>query len=162
MSSLSKNVHSTSNEDTRCFLRDCDTKKRIWIVSRRSVLFLTAQHAAISNQRPRRLRPAIADPFKDLQESLDALKAADTDLVPEFLSVQNVIDVDNDVIATALCIMEDGILEKSVLDILKNASLYSTTGDKNSEFSLKIRKFISKRKIVWFKRSKQTNKRIFQ
>lgn len=59
-------------------------------------------------------------------------------MVPEVLSVENVIDVDNDVIVTAPCIMEDGILEKSVLDILKNASLYSTTGDKNSEFSFKI------------------------
>ena len=113
-----------------------------------------AQHAAITDSD---------DPFKDLQESLDALKAADPDMVPEDISAESIVDVDNDVIATAPVIMDDDILEQfqkdhspesdeedgcddeslndevperpsrseveSALDVLKNASLFSNTGE---------------------------------
>ena len=52
------------------------------------------------------------DPFKDLKESLDELNAADPDMVPEGLSVESVVDVDNDVITMAPIITEDDILEQ--------------------------------------------------
>ena len=52
------------------------------------------------------------DPFKYLQESLDALKAADPDMVPEDISAESIVDVDNDVIATAPVITDDDILEQ--------------------------------------------------
>ena len=61
------------------------------------------QHAAITDSD---------DPFKDLQESLDALKAADPDMVPEDISAESIGDVDNDVIATAPVITDDDILEQ--------------------------------------------------
>ena len=112
-----------------------------------------AQHAAITD---------LDDPFKDLRESLDALKAADPDMVPEDFSAESIVDVDN-VIATAPVITDDDILEQfqkdhspesdeedgcddkssndevperpsrseveSALDVLKNASLFSNTGE---------------------------------
>ena len=62
-----------------------------------------AQHAAITDSD---------DPFKDIQESLDALEAADSDRVPEDISVEGIVDVDYDVIATAPVITDDGILEQ--------------------------------------------------
>ena len=61
------------------------------------------QHAAITDSD---------DPFKDLQESLDALKAADPDMVPEDISAESIVDVDNNVIATAPVITVDDILEQ--------------------------------------------------
>ena len=61
------------------------------------------QHVAI---------PDSDDPFKDLQESLDALKAADPDMVPEDISAESIGDVDNDAIATAPVITDDDILEQ--------------------------------------------------
>ena len=41
------------------------------------------------------------DPFKDLQESLDDLREADPSLVPNDLSVNDLVTLDNEVIATA-------------------------------------------------------------
>ena len=52
------------------------------------------------------------DPFKDLQESLDALKAADLEMVPEDISAESIVDVDNDVMATDPVITDDDILEQ--------------------------------------------------
>ena len=52
------------------------------------------------------------DRFKDPQESLDALKAADPDMVPEDTSAESIVDVDNDVIATPPVITDDDILEQ--------------------------------------------------
>ena len=46
------------------------------------------------------------DPIKDLNESLDSLKAADPDILPEGFSAENIIDVGHDVIATVPCITE--------------------------------------------------------
>ena len=57
---------------------------------------------------------AVADcdnPFADFQESLDALKATDPEMVPEDLSADNLVDVDKDVIATAPVLTEEDILE---------------------------------------------------
>ena len=59
-----------------------------------------AQCAAIATSK---------DPFKNLQESLEALKSADLDIVPEGLFTENVIDIDHDVIATAPFTTEDNI-----------------------------------------------------
>ena len=41
------------------------------------------------------------DPFKDLQESLDDLREADPSLAPNDLSVNDLVTLDNEVIATA-------------------------------------------------------------
>ena len=59
-----------------------------------------AQCAAIANSK---------DPLKKLLESLDALKSADPDMVPEGLFTENFIEVDHDVIATAPFTTEDDI-----------------------------------------------------
>ena len=57
------------------------------------------------------------DPFKDLQEGLNVVKAANPDMVPEGISAVNVINVDHcDVTAIALCITEDDILEQFCVD----------------------------------------------
>ena len=136
------------------------------------------------------------DPFKDLKESLDELNAADPepDMVPEGLSVESVVDVDNDVITTAPIITEDDILEQftkqqpgsdednddeeesladvaperpsrseveSALDVLKNAALYSSTGEEMTGVLLKFENMFTKERIksakqmdisVYFKR----------
>ena len=149
MSSLSKNLNSSGSEDTRCFLGGCNKRNH-------RQLFQESwyQHAAITDSD---------DPFKDLQESLDVRKAADPDMVPEDISTESIVDIDNDVIATAPVITDDDILEQfqkdhspesdkedgcddeslndevperpsrseveSALDVLKNASLFSNTGE---------------------------------
>ena len=64
---------------------------------KKATITSVAQRAAITDSD---------DLFKDLQGSLDALKAADPDIVSEGLSVENVIDVGHDVIVTAPCITE--------------------------------------------------------
>ena len=50
--------------------------------------------------------------FKDSQESLDDVKAANLDILPEGLSTENLIDLDCDVIVTPPCITEDEIPEQ--------------------------------------------------
>ena len=60
-------------------------------------------------------RAAIVDSddlFKDFRESLDALKADDSDMVPEGLSTENFIEEDHDPFAIAPCITEEDILEQ--------------------------------------------------
>ena len=94
---------------------------------------------------------------------MDALKAADPEMVPEHLSAENVVDVDNDVIATAPVVtgkhQQESEIEdecdnvtnnyvaperpsrsevESALYILKNYVLSSTTGDKMQRVILKF------------------------
>ena len=66
--------------------------------------------AGVTSETQRAAITGPGNPFKDLQEILDALKAADSDMVPEGLSAEKVINVDHDVIATAPCITEDDII----------------------------------------------------
>ena len=128
------------------------------------------QHASITDSD---------DSFKDLQESLDALKAADPDMVPEDISAESIVDVDNDVIATAPVITDDDILEQfqkdhspesdeedgcddeslndevperpsrseveSARDVLKNASLFSNTGEEMQCVIFKFENLFTKR-----------------
>ena len=55
----------------------------------------------------------IDDSFKELQERLDAVKAANWDMASEGISAVNVINVDHcDVTATYPYISEDDILEQ--------------------------------------------------
>ena len=142
-----------------------------------------AQHAAITDSD---------DPFKDLQESLDALKAADPDMVPEDISAESMVDIDNDVIATAPVITDDDILEQfqkdhspefdeedgcddeslndevperpsrseveSALGVLKNASLFSNTGEEMQCVIFKFENLFTKQRI---NSSKQSDIRVF-
>ena len=51
------------------------------------------------------------DPFKDLQESLNDLRKADSSMVPDDVTVTALVSLDDDVIATAPEISEDDIEE---------------------------------------------------
>ena len=50
------------------------------------------------------------DPFSDLKESLQQLHDIDPDMVPESVTPESLIDVDNEVITTAPMITDDDIL----------------------------------------------------
>ena len=60
-----------------------------------------AQNAAITDAD---------DPFSDLKESLQQLHDIDPDMVPEGVTPERLIDVDNEVITTATMITDDDIL----------------------------------------------------
>ena len=60
-----------------------------------------AQNAAITDAD---------DPFSDLKESLQQLHDIDPDIVPESVTPESLIDVDNEVITTAPMITDDDIL----------------------------------------------------
>ena len=60
-----------------------------------------AQHAAITDAD---------DPFSDLTEGLQQLHDIDPDMVPESVTPESLIDVDNEVITTAPMITDDDIL----------------------------------------------------
>ena len=138
-----------------------------------------AQHAAIT---------ASDNPFKDLQESLDALKVAYPDMVPEDISAESIVGIDDDVIATAPVITDDDILEQfqkdhssesdeedgcddeslndevperpsirseaeSAVDVLKNAALYSNTGEEMQCVIFKFENLFTKERINSLKQS---------
>ena len=52
------------------------------------------------------------DPFKDLQESLNDLRKADSSMVPDDVTVTALVSLDDDVIATAPEISEGDIIEE--------------------------------------------------
>ena len=52
------------------------------------------------------------DPFKDLQENLSESKSADPSMVPEDVTAESIVSLDDDVIATAPEIAESGITEE--------------------------------------------------
>lgn len=70
------------------------------------------KRAGITSEDKRGVIADSDDSFKDFQESLDALKASDPDMVPTGLSTENVINVDHGVITTGLYVTEDDILEQ--------------------------------------------------
>ena len=108
------------------------------------------------------------DPFSDPKESLQQLYDNDSDMVPEGVTPESLIDVDNEVITTAPMITDDiltsvttnqqeqsdndnndGEVEaaperplrfqvESATDVIRNAALYSSNGE---EMSLAINKF---------------------
>ena len=82
-----------------------------WEVVTRDTIVNCFKKAAINTEAQHTAITDSDDPFKDLQESLDALKAADPDMVPEDISAESIVDVDN-VIATAPVITDDDILEQ--------------------------------------------------
>ena len=57
------------------------------------------------------------DPFKDLQESLNDLRKADSSMVPDDVTATALVSLDDDVIATAPEISEGGIIEISIEEI---------------------------------------------
>ena len=65
--------------------------------------------------------------------SLDALKAADPDIVPEDISAESIVDVDN--------------------DVLKNAALYSNTGEEMQCVIFKFENLFTKEHINSLKQS---------
>ena len=160
---------------TKIFAASWEAATRETIVNcfKKTGINTEAQHAAITDSD---------DPFKDLQESLDALKAADPDMVPEDISAESIVDVDNDPVIT-----DDGILEqfqkdhwpesdeedgcddeslndevperpsrsevKSALDVLKNASLFSNTGEEMQCVIFKFENLFTKDRINSLKQS---------
>ena len=52
------------------------------------------------------------DPFKDLQENLSESKSADPSMVPEDVTAESIVSLDDDVIATAPEIAESGMTEE--------------------------------------------------
>ena len=66
------------------------------------------------------------DPFKDLQESLNDLRKADSSMVPDDVTATALVSLDDDVIATATEISEGDIIEelracqRDITDFLKH------------------------------------------
>ena len=79
-----------------------------------------AQNAAITDTD---------DPFFDLKESLQQLHGIETDMVPEGVTPESLIDVDNEVIATASMITDDDILRS----VTTNQQEQSDEDDDNNE-----------------------------
>ena len=57
--------------------------------------------AGINTEAQKTLITDSDDPFEYLQESLDALKEADPDMVPGGIPAKSIVDVDSDVMITA-------------------------------------------------------------
>ena len=79
-----------------------------------------AQNAAITDAD---------DPFSDLKESLQQLHDIDPDMVPEGVTPESLIDVDNEVITTAPMITDDDILRS----VTTNQQEQSDEDDDNDE-----------------------------
>ena len=79
-----------------------------------------AQNAAITDAD---------DPFSDLKESLQQLHDIDPDMVPEGVTPESLIDVDNEVITTAPMITDDDILRS----VTTNQQEQSDEDDNNDE-----------------------------
>ena len=79
-----------------------------------------AQNAAITDAD---------DPFSDLKESLQQLHDIDPDMVPESVTPESLIDVDNEVITTAPMITDDDILRS----VTTNQQEQSDEDDDNDE-----------------------------
>ena len=78
------------------------------------------QNAAITN---------VDDPFSDLKESLQQLHDIDPDMVPEGVTPESLIAVDNEVITSAPMIADDGILRS----VTTNQQEQSDEDDDNDE-----------------------------
>ena len=78
------------------------------------------QNAAITNAD---------DPFSDLKESLQQLHDIDPDMVPEGVTPESLINVDNEVITTAPMIVDDDILRS----VTANQQEQSDEDDDNNE-----------------------------
>ena len=68
---------------------------------RKACITSEAQNAAITDAD---------DPFSDLKESLQQLHGTDPDMVPESVTPEILIDIDNEVITTAPMITDDDVL----------------------------------------------------
>ena len=79
-----------------------------------------AQNAAITDAD---------DPFSDLKENLQQLHDIDPDMVPESVTPESLIDVDNEVITTAPMITDDDVLRS----ITTNQQEQSDEDDDNDE-----------------------------
>ena len=78
------------------------TKETIINCFRKAGITPAVQQAAIADSD---------DPFKDLQESLNDLRKADSSMVPDDVTATALVSLDNDVIATAPEISEGNIEE---------------------------------------------------
>ena len=88
--------------------------------SRKAGITSEAQNAAITDAD---------DPFSDLKESLQQLHDIDPDMVPESVTPESLIDVDNEVITTAPMITDDDILRS----VTTNQQEQSNEDDDNDE-----------------------------
>ena len=79
------------------------TKQTIINCFKKSGISSTGQQDAIADSD---------DPFKDLQESLDDLREADPSLVPNDLSANDLVTLDDEVIATAPQISNEDIIDE--------------------------------------------------
>ena len=80
------------------------SKETIINCFRKAGITPAVQQAAISDSD---------DPFKDLQESLNDLRKADSSMVPDDVTATALVSLDDDVIATAPEISEGDIIEES-------------------------------------------------
>ena len=79
------------------------TKETIINCFKKAGITLAVQQAAIADSD---------DPFKDLQESLNDLRKADSSMVPADVTATALVSSDDDVIATAPEISEGDIIEE--------------------------------------------------
>ena len=79
------------------------TKETIINCFRKAGITPAVQQAAIADSD---------DPFKDLQESLNDLRKADSSIVPDDVTVTALVSLDDDVVATAPEISEGDIIEE--------------------------------------------------
>ena len=79
------------------------TKETIINCFRKAGITPAVQQAAIADSD---------DPFKDLQESLNDLRKADSSMVPDDVTATALVSLDDDVIATAPEISEGDIIEE--------------------------------------------------
>ena len=87
---------------------------------RKTDITLEAQNAAITDAD---------DPFSNLKESLQQLHDIDPDMVPEGVTPESLIDVDNEIITTAPMITDDDILRS----VTTNQQEQSDEDDDNDE-----------------------------
>ena len=98
---LSKDFNFAINEDTDSW--EIVTKETIINCFRKAGITPAVQQAAIADSD---------DPFKDLQESLNDLRKADSSMVPDDVTATALVSLNDDVIATAPEISESDIIEE--------------------------------------------------
>ena len=102
---LSKDLNFISNENTCWLLGSCNKETVINCFKKDGINF-EVQQAVIADSD---------DPLKDLQENLNELKSADPSMVPEDVTTDSIVSLDDDVIATTPEIAENDIIRELCL-----------------------------------------------